>query len=338
MKQILIIMMSMAFAQKVSINNATLDQVKELPLTEDQALSVYEYILFQGPIENIYELGKIENIEPENIQALKPLVSISMKYDTTTAPVSRLSDRYRKVENWTSEEGANEGLVEVWLDRLAEPKNINKATWNDLMALQNVSPVDAAAVIKRIKEGEITYPKALRGAIGLSYWGYRNMVDFFTYEDHDTTESFHMWYNTTYKTLPSTTSFDDEVGLVEQINNHPGDLHHKLVATFGSHWKLSLATHRQLGERVYDFKLGDLEVPNAKWSLTYRDLSIGGLKFERIIVGNYSATIGQGVVFENTDFFSPRRSGYSWSRRVHGVFPDISRTREYALKGIAFQS
>ena len=338
MRQILIIMMSIVFAQKVSINNATLDQVKALPLTEDQALSVYDYILFQGPIENIYELGKIENIEPENIQALKPLISISMKYDTTSVPVSRLSDRYRKVENWTSEEGANEGLVEVWLDRLAEPKNINKATWNDLMALQNVSPVDAAAVIKRIKEGEITYPKALRGAIGLSYWGYRNMVDFFTYEDHDTTESFHMWYNTTYKTLPSTTSFDDEVGLVEQINNHPGDLHHKLVATFGSHWKLSLATHRQLGERVYDFKLGDLEVPNAKWSLTYRDLSIGGLKFERIIVGNYSATIGQGVVFENTDFFSPRRSGYSWSRRVHGVFPDISRTREYALKGIAFQS
>ena len=338
MKQILIIMMSIVFAQKVSINNATLDQVKTLPLTEDQALNVYEYILFQGPIENIYELGKIENIKPENIQALKPLVSISMKYDTTSAPVSRLSDRYRKVENWTSEEGANEGLVEVWLDRLAEPKNINKATWNDLMALQNVSPVDAAAVIKRIKEGEITYPKALRGAIGLSYWGYRNMVDFFTYEDHDTTESFHMWYNTTYKTLPSTTSFDDEVGLVEQINNHPGDLHHKLVATFGSHWKLSLAMHRQLGERVYDFKLGDLEIPNAKWSLTYRDLSIGGLKFERIILGNYSATIGQGVVFENTDFFSPRRSGYSWSRRVHGVFPDISRTREYALRGVAFQT
>ena len=122
MRQILIIMMSIVFAQKVSINNATLDQVKALPLTEDQALSVYEYILFQGPIENIYELGKIENIEPENIQALKPLVSISMKYDTTTAPVSRLSDRYRKVENWTSEEGANEGLVEVWLDRLAESK------------------------------------------------------------------------------------------------------------------------------------------------------------------------------------------------------------------------
>ena len=77
------------------------------------------------------------------------------------------------------------------------------------MALQNVSPVDAVAVMKRIEESKITYPKALRGAIGLSYWGYRNMVDFFTYDEEDTTDSFHLWYNTTYKTLPSTTSFDD---------------------------------------------------------------------------------------------------------------------------------
>ena len=101
------------------------------------------------------------------------------------------------------------------------------------------------------------------------------------------------------------------------------------------HWKLSLATHRQLGEKVYDFKVGDLEIPNSKWSLTYRDFNIGGVKLDRVILGNFSATIGQGIIFENTDFFSPRRSGYSWSRRVHGVFPDISRTRQYALKGIA---
>jgi len=337
MKKFVFFITAFVMAQKIPINSASLEQLRSLPLSEKQVMSVYDFILFQGPIENIYDLNNADHIQPENIESLKPLVSINFQDDINSV-VSRLSDRYRKVENWTSEEGANEGLVEVWLDRLAEPKNINSASWNDLMALQNVSPVDAVAVMKRIEEGEITYPKALRGAIGLSYWGYRNMVDFFTYADHDTIDNFHFWYNTTYKTLPSTTSFDDEVGLVEQINNHPGDLHHKLVATFGSHWKLSMATHRQLGEQGYDFKFGGLEIPNAKWSLTYRDLSIAGFKFERIIVGNFSATIGQGVVFENTDFFSPRRSGYSWSRRVHGVFPDISRTREYALKGLAFQT
>ena len=333
----LIFCFSIIFSQKVFINSATIEELKSLPLSENQIADVYDFILFQGPVSDIYDLIKISSIDAKDIDSLKSLVSIKDNKNINIR-ASRISDRYRKVENWTSEEGANEGLVEVWLDRLAEPKNINSATWNDLMALQNVSPVDAVAVMKRIDEGKITYPKALRGAIGLSYWGYRNMVDFFTYDDTDTTDSFHFWYNTTYKTLPSTTSFDDEVGMVDQISNHPGDLHHKMVATFGRNWKLSLATHRQLGEKVYDFKVGDFEVPNSKWSLTYRDLKLGSLKIDRVILGNFSATIGQGVIFENTDFFSPRRSGYSWSRRVHGVFPDISRTRQYALRGAAFQA
>ena len=337
MRYFLCFIFTICFAQKIAINSASFEEIRSLPLTDSQSESLYEFVLYHGPIENIYDLNKVDALGLEDIQNLKELVNFNIQYESNVIG-SRLSDRYRKVENWTSEEGANEGLVEVWLDRLAEPKNINSATWNDLMALQNVSPVDAVAVMKRIDEGEITYPKALRGAIGLSYWGYRNMVDFFTYENHDSTDSFHLWYNTTYKTLPSTTSFDEEVGSVEQINNHPGDLHHKLVGTFGKHWKLSLATHRQLGEKGYDIKLGDMKIPSLKWSLTYRDLKLGGLNFERIILGNFSATIGQGIVFENTDFFSPRRSGYSWSRRVHGVFPDISRTRQYAMKGIAFQS
>mgnify|MGYP006159491357 CR=1 FL=1 len=323
-------------AQKVLINNADYKALESLPLSNQQLISLHDFIVFQGPVNQFYDLKNIKNFTAKTLNDLKPLISLEIENDNKTN--SKLFDRYQKVENWTSEEGANEGLVEVWLDRLAEPKNINKATWNDLMALQNVSPVDAVAVMKRIKEGPITYPKALRGAIGLSYWGYRNMSDFFIYKDVKKKNNFHFWYNATYKTLPSTTSLDEDAGIQTPQMNHPGDLHHKMVSRYGEHWKLSLATHRQLGETVFNNEFANIKIPNGKWSLTYRDLDIGGIKFERIIAGNFSATMGQGVVFENTDFFSPRRSGYSWSRRVHGVFPDISRTREYALKGLAFQA
>ena len=170
---------TLIIGQKISLNSASIEDLKTLPLSENQVADLYDFVLYQGPVNDVYDLAKISSFEPENINALKSLISITSN-DDTKKNVSRISDRYRKVENWTSEEGANEGLVEVWLDRLAEPKNINTATWNDLMALQNVSPVDAVAVMKRIEESKITYPKALRGAIGLSYWGYRNMVDFFT--------------------------------------------------------------------------------------------------------------------------------------------------------------
>ncbi len=324
--RILVLVFSIALAQKVPVNTASLEDLRTLPLTDSQVSALYEFVFFQGPVYSFYDLMDIPGFSAETLKELRPLVSLVKPRQEET--VSRLDDRYRKVEDWTSEEGANEGLVELWLDRLAEPKNINSATWNDLMVLQNVSPVDAVAVLQRIQEGAITYPKALRGAIGLSYWGYKNMVDFFTYEDGKKEDQTHIWYNLTYKTLPSTTSFDEEVGTTTPLSNHPGARHHKLVTSFGPHWKISLAAHRQLGEENMD----------GKWSVTYRNLKFAGLNFERIILGNFSATIGQGVVFENTDFFSPRRSGYSWSRRVHGVFPDISQTREFALRGLAFQT
>ena len=55
MKQILFFMTTIILAQKVSINSATLEDIKTLPLSDQQATNVHEFILFQGPIENIYE-------------------------------------------------------------------------------------------------------------------------------------------------------------------------------------------------------------------------------------------------------------------------------------------
>lgn len=332
-----LLIVSMGFGQKILLNDAVFEDIQALPITPELAEALHDYVLFQGPVNSVYDLLDVPGMDIQTLGTLKPLISLETK--TEKGSISRLQDQYRKVENWTSTEGANEGLVEVWLDRLAEPINVNDATYDDLMSLQNVSPVDAVAVLYRQKEGSIDYPKALRGASNLSYWGYKNMADFFTYGETDLTQSPHFWYNMMYKTIPSTTSFGDEISTPTPLNNYPGNLQHKFLYTSGSFWKFGYAYHRKFGEqnRYIDF-LNTYNIPDGKFALTLRNLTLGGVKINRLIFGNFSATMGHGIVFESTDFFSPRRSGYGWSRRVAGVFPDLSRSHEYALRGVAVQA
>jgi hypothetical protein len=336
-KILFLILLSLSFSQtkKLALNSATLDELYDLPISPQLAESLYDYVVYQGPVTNIYDLTVLPEMTSETLKILKEYTSTN---EVKAVGTNRFQEFSRKVESFTSTEGVNEGLVEMWLDRLAEPVNINEATYDDLIALQNVSPVDAVAVLKRIDESSIDYPRALRGALGLSYWGYRNMRDFFTYEEVNTKKSNHFWYNTTYKSIPSTNSFDDEVGTTTPLSNHPGDIQHKILFSYGNHWKLGMIYHRQLGEANRSTTIGSLTVPELKISVSANNLSLGHISFDRIIFGNYAVTMGQGVVFESVDFFAPRRSGYGWSRRVVGVFPDVSRSYEYALKGFAAQA
>jgi hypothetical protein len=41
---------------------------------------------------------------------------------------------------------------------------------------------------------------------------------------------------------------------------------------------------------------------------------------------------------ENTEYFKPRKSGYSWDTRYYGILGDMSRTEEYKLSGGAVQA
>ncbi len=320
---------------KVPLNSTTLEELQELPIPGDIAEAVYDYVLYQGPVTNIYSLGSIPGVTAEYLEILKTHVTTSEK---KVKGVNRLMEFSRSVENFTGTEGVNEGLVEMWLDRLAEPMNINDATYDDLIALQNVSPVDAVAVLKRLDEGELSYPRALRTALGLSYYGYRNMRDFFVYGSDTTAKSNHFWYNTTYKTIPSTNSFDSEVSSGDPLSYHPADVQHKVLFSYGEHWKFGMIYYRGMGESTLSESDQNGLFPSIKISASLNDVDAGVVNFDRIILGSFSVTMGQGVVFESTDFFAPRRSGYGWSRRVVGAFPDASRSHEYALNGVATQT
>lgn len=321
------------WASQIDINNASLDDFAELPLTDEQTQAVYEYVQYHGPLESIYELVNVRGLSNSDLQKLKSL--IELKPDENALTNTRLEDQYRKVENWTSTEGASEGLMELWLERLAEPMNVNTASYEDLVSLQNVSPVDAVAVLNLLTEVDsIGSARWLRNAIGLSYYGYRNMRDFVSYSEPEGGQ-WHVWYNMVMKSIPSTNATDEETSNPALGSNYPPDIMHKFSISNSTHWKAGLSYNRHLGEAHRYF--GDSDIPEMKLALTFSDLDLAGFHLDRLVLGNFSATISQGIVFESTDFRSPRRSGYGWNKRVHGIFSDLSRSQEYAQRGIGIQ-
>ena len=111
---LLLLLASCLVAQPVLLNSATAEHLATLPLTEEQVDDLYLFVKFQGPVTSIYDLGRIPGFDSATIEKLKPLVSLELPPKKVFA--SRLQDSYRRVEDWTSEEGANEGLIELWLD------------------------------------------------------------------------------------------------------------------------------------------------------------------------------------------------------------------------------
>ena len=61
------------------------------------------------------------------------------------------------------------------------------------------------------------------------------------------------------------------------------------------------------------------------------------LQIDRLVLGNFTASFGQGVVFESSDFFSPRRTGFGFSKRLNGIHPDETRNSQYTLHGVGLQ-
>jgi len=347
-----LLIISSALAEPIDINNASLSDMYDLPLSEEQVQAVYEYVQYHGPLVSIYELTNVKLLENTDLQKLKS--TIILKPDASGMINTRLQDQYRKVENWTSTEGASEGLIELWLERLAEPMNINTASYEDLVSLQNVSPIDAVAVLKlRAEVDSIGSARWLRNAIGLSYYGYRNMRDFISYGEPESGQ-WHIWYNMVMKSIPSTNSSDEETTNPLLSNNYPPDIMHKYSMSNSTHWKAGFSYNRQLGEEtryigdaawsnsidttLADYTMiGDMKLPEVKASLTISDYNFGPFHLDRLVLGNYSATISQGIVFESTDFRSPRRSGYGWNKRAHGIFSDLSRSQQYAQRGVGIQ-
>ena len=203
-------------------------------------------------------------------------------------------------------------------------------SYDEIYSLPNVSPIDAVGVMKQKERGEIRGTFELKNSPGLSYYGYKNILDFIKYKPQNN-NGLNFRYTTLFKTLPITTNPDEEGNSEVLINSSDPETLHRINVNAGNKLKIGALYHLNMGESG--------NIYTDKFSMSLSDIYFNnmGVSFDKIIVGNYNVAFGQGVIIETTDYFSPRRTGYGFTKRSEGISSDLSRSGQYLMKGVASQ-
>jgi len=318
---------------KLDLNTASLEQILALPIPAPVARAIHDHRTYVRYFDDLYDLNDIDLVTPRMIVALRPLVAV-LPPPEADAAVARMSASYRQVSNYLSQEGSNEGLVDEYLDLLADPVNLNNLDLFDLMSFQNVSPVDAAAIIKaRDRMGGITSGRQLRRADGLRYFAYRNLRDFVVYDDEQLGDPDRVRadYQVRYYDTPIYDGDDENSS--DLVPKNPQLLNpamsHKMRVALPGDWRAGARTYRGLGEQQWD--------ETAKAYIEVKSQRLGPLHLKRAVAGSYRVAFGSGLVMDNTDFIHFRKTGFGWNKRPLGIRGDLSATREYRLTGGAVE-
>ena len=318
---------SILFSERINLNDASYLQLESVGFTYPEINAILYYRTHVGYFETVYDLLNT-TVEIEKVHAVRNHVSTELPtLSTFEKDIKRAS---YKLGQWISNEGNSEGLSEIWLDKFFEPQNINEMNYDDLMALPNLSPVDAVAVLRQKKRGKIKGTWELKNSPGISRWGYKNLVDFVRYKDKPISENTtHVRINTLIRTVPITSN-PDEDGTISEFNNASvPEQFHKISITNGQHYKAGFSYHRYMGQPENFY--------TAKGFLQVEKIQFMGFKLDRAVFGNFTTSFGQGVVFETSDFFSPRRTGFGFSKRPEGIHADMTRSCQYVMQGGAVQ-
>jgi len=351
---------------QLDLNRATLEEIEKLPVTADVAWAILEYRTYRTYFGSLSELLNVKGMTPSMLQGVAPLVFLTPPFEMRAEDISeadrRAQDREYVLQRLLAQEGTNEALVDEYIDQIKVPRDINKLNFYDLISYQNVSPVDAVAVLNELSQsGRIENQRQLRNSPGLTYWGYRNLRDFVAYEEKVNLEKklradyqFRI-YNTPYlldandllvENIGATTSGSSEesreLARNFDLNTYAGRLDmgttsnpwmtNKLRMAYGRHLFGTFLTHRNMGEENF--------AETVKFSLIGAnfkkyDTPVGKFQVHRAAVGHYRLAFAQGLVMDATDFYQPRKSGFGYTLRQVGIRPDVSRTDEHALRGAA---
>ncbi|MDQ7799112.1 MAG: helix-hairpin-helix domain-containing protein [Candidatus Edwardsbacteria bacterium] len=361
-----------ASGSQLDLNRATREEILGLSgIPPKLAEDIHTYRFERGAFASFYQLMQVPGMTPVELNKLRQQVAVFPSSDTSrvTRYIAELQDRL------ASEESPGYGAINEWEELLLHPMDINRASIDQLLTLQNVSPIDAAAVARHIRySGRIKDWRTLQRNIdGLSHYGFTNMRNYVTINPRE--ESFY--FDGNYRVRLTS---DDRIdpGDEGDFRYQAASLNSALLAFVpGSAIYDTMTTDKilsqhgwtepeiaQLKSRLqseYDqlrYARNDLAVQHRLRMDLGGDLKLGYYHqkepfetegftkayvalydlapVDKLFLGNYRLTFGQGLAMDNR--WSADESMVRRFSRGAGVFGDITSNEEFALRGAALQS
>lgn len=337
-------------ARQLDINSATLARVESLPVPLPVAREIYRYLATYGSLKSIYDLRQVALLSPEDFERIKLLIRVQ------PPQFRREGARYvHSVQRQlAAEESPTEAAIEEWQDLAVSPMNINQATVDDLLLLPNVSLIDAVSVARHLQiRKEIKDARELRSSVeGLSDYGYRNMRNYVMFQEpapvkFDGNYRFNYEYDEDLAVQDQLATLSQNLATLSEratfrragfSDNEIDYFEHRLTAeqdylkSFESRNALRNRFRSRLGNNLRFGFWADKDfsrpgpVSDFKGFAGLYDFSV----FNKILVGDYRATVGQGLMIDNSSELSSR-----FYDRTQGIFNDLTPQALFAFRGAA---
>ena len=346
---VLALFLAFSPANQLDINAASPADIRELPVDATTAGRIADYLATYGRLNSIYDLMAVDGMTVELFEELRPLLYVSPP-DEDEGRLQKVREIQRRL---ASEEGPSEAVVEEWQDMLLAPVNVNRVRIDELVALDNVSLVDAVAVLKYRASGfTIRDRRDLAYRVpGLSNYGYRSMRDFITYDDvagGGLGGNYRLTYelDPDWETVVSAGEFSQaltvlaedsavfrEAGYTEaELASFRAQLQAEQDYLAGTRNAASLRNRLRLryGEHVRagGWAVQKFYEPGAFDGLVgfISAQSLGPLR--KAVVGDYRLALGQGILLDNTPELRARVQEHT-----AGVYASLNENTGFGFRG-----
>jgi len=314
---IILIILSTIYAmnEKINIKSSNLEELSVLPISTEKIIVIKQYLEVQN-IKSIYDLLYINDINIEDIHAIRPFIKISYGDDGQI-----IDYQYNPFTNESNRSS-------IPTKRLPYNKiyNVQDITHDQLSFIPNFSPIDVVAVLKQQKKVDIKGTFQLKNSPGISYYGYKNLLSRVSF-DANSMNKTRVRFETIVRSNSENITNDEEQELYYSGKSNPGLFSRLYLDTKNS----------SMGYLRYNNAGDPNDIYTDKFYIDFDNIKLASSRIDHFIIGNFSVNYGEGLVFASGDQSRRRFTGSKWNKRKLGVSPDLGTSEELTLNGLAFQ-